>query len=102
MLGIIYSEAVGGGVVSLLAQSCGYAVEKNWSIAAAWFQQAAEQGHVQAQFMLSQCYRFGLGVVQNDAEADRWERLADLSEEEATPSDIDGVLTQAWEHNGKW
>ena len=41
-----------------------------------WLHQAAEQGHVQAQFGLGVLFMEGQGIPKNNAEAVRWFRLA--------------------------
>lgn len=46
--------------------------EFNCELAVRWYRAAAEQGHAKAQWMLGDCYAFGLGVQQNDDEAIAW------------------------------
>lgn len=46
--------------------------EGDHEAAAARFRTAAEGGHAAAAYELSQAYRNGLGVAQDEAEADRW------------------------------
>ena len=41
-----------------------------------WFRAAAEQGHVEAQFTLGNCYMQGIGITQNQAAAAKWIRKA--------------------------
>ncbi|MCH5177351.1 MAG: sel1 repeat family protein, partial [Prevotellaceae bacterium] len=41
-----------------------------------WFRKAAEQGDVDAQKGLAQCYYSGKGIEQNNAEAMTWHRQA--------------------------
>jgi uncharacterized protein len=48
----------------------------NFREAAESFRRAAEQGHAEAQYILSTMYDAGQGVEQDDAEAARWERKA--------------------------
>ena len=45
-------------------------------LAVYWYLEAAEQGHVEAQFRLAASYDRGQGVAQNKAEAVRWYRKA--------------------------
>jgi TPR repeat protein len=42
-----------------------------------WFRKAAEQGKVEAQAILSDCYAKGLGVEQDKAEAFKWRKKAE-------------------------
>ena len=51
-------------------------VPQDYSEAITWYRQAAEQGHVNAQYNLGVMYAEGRGVPQDDAEADAWYRLA--------------------------
>ena len=44
--------------------------------AARWFRKAAEQGHVDAQYMLGDCYCYGKGVPLDEDEAEKWFRKA--------------------------
>ncbi|GGH07521.1 tetratricopeptide repeat protein [Silvibacterium dinghuense] len=48
----------------------------NIAAAAAGFQLAAEQGHAEAQYMLSTLYDAGHGLPQDNAQAAHWERKA--------------------------
>jgi len=48
------------------------AVQADYPAAVSWYQRAAEQGHVQAQFNLAQFYRLGEGVEQNSELALSW------------------------------
>jgi len=48
----------------------------DYTQAAAWFRQAAEQGHAGAQFSLGLMYDNGWGVPEDDAEAAFWYRKA--------------------------
>ena len=43
---------------------------------AKWFYKAAEQGHVEAQFRIGECYLHGFGAPENKEEAFRWLRKA--------------------------
>ena len=47
-------------------------VERDFAAAARMFRAAALRGHVTSMRLLALCYRNGLGVPKNDAEADRW------------------------------
>jgi hypothetical protein len=51
-------------------------VKQDYSKAAEWFRKAAEQGYINAQMDLGDCYNDGLGVTQNDAKAAKWYRKA--------------------------
>ncbi len=55
----------------------GRGVKKDFAEAATWFRRAAENGHEYAQFELARFYEEGLGVPQNEREADRWLRHSD-------------------------
>ena len=50
----------------------GKGAPKDNANAAAWFDKAAAQGHMQAQLYLGEMYQKGLGVKQNDAVAKEW------------------------------
>jgi TPR repeat protein/FixJ family two-component response regulator len=54
----------------------GRGVPKDYSMAAMWFRNAAEQGNANAQFNLARCYAFGQGVEQNRTEMLAWYRKA--------------------------
>lgn len=54
----------------------GRGVQRNDFDAVRWFQKAAMQGLVVAQYNLSVMYANGQGVLQDDAETVRWSRLA--------------------------
>jgi len=54
----------------------GDGVQKNEEKAAALYQQAAGQGHPEAQYMLSVCCRYGKGVAQDHAQAAKLLRKA--------------------------
>ena len=54
----------------------GRGVQRNDFDAVRWFQKAAVQGLVVAQYNLSVMYANGQGVLQDDAETVRWSRLA--------------------------
>ena len=41
-----------------------------------WFRKAAERGHLNAQYLLGDCYAKGKGVSQNVTEAMKWYRKA--------------------------
>jgi TPR repeat protein len=41
-----------------------------------WFRLAADQDDARAHFNIGVCYMYGTGVVQDNAEALRWLRLA--------------------------
>ena len=45
---------------------------QDYARAAEWYQKAAEQGHVAAQFKLGNCYYCGKGVAQDHAKAAEW------------------------------
>ena len=46
--------------------------QKNKKEAVAWYNKAAKQGHVNAQFNLGLCYDIGDGVIENDKKAVYW------------------------------
>ena len=48
----------------------------DYTKAAKWFLKAAEQGHIEAQCKISDCYFRGIGVPQNPTEALMWLRKA--------------------------
>ncbi|EDN70554.1 Sel1-like repeat [Beggiatoa sp. PS] len=52
-----------------------------------WFQKAAEQGHIEAQFHLAQAYETGQGIAQNQKQAVYWYRQ--VAEREITEFEID-------------
>lgn len=41
-----------------------------------WFARAADQGHLESQFLLGQCCELGRGVQQDQVEAYKWYNLA--------------------------
>ena len=63
MLGIIYSEDLGG-------------VDVDFEEAASWYRKAAENGHVEAMYALAEMYEEGRGVEQDIDEAVKWYREA--------------------------
>ena len=54
----------------------GKGVAQDFSKAAAWYQKAADKGHVDAQCDLGRCYYFGNGVEQDYRKAIEWFRKA--------------------------
>lgn len=61
----------------LAAGQCAVALHFRFSIkdneeTAKWFLLAAEQGHEFSMKEIAYCYRNGIGVEKNDAEADKW------------------------------
>jgi TPR repeat protein len=62
----------------------GLGVPKDYSEAAAWFQQAAHKGHPKAQRILAMMFFLGRGVAADPAEAYKWIQLASLNGEEDT------------------
>jgi TPR repeat protein len=54
----------------------GQDVPKDYSTAAKWFRNAADQGYAPAQVMLGSMLENGAGVPQDDAEAAKWYRKA--------------------------
>jgi hypothetical protein len=62
----------------LLGTYCanGFGAEKDEAEAAKWYRKAAEQGNVDAQNKLGDCYAYGWGVETNFAEAYKWYSLA--------------------------
>eukprot|EP00271_Cylindrocystis_brebissonii_P021266 TRINITY_DN7490_c1_g1_i5.p1 TRINITY_DN7490_c1_g1~~TRINITY_DN7490_c1_g1_i5.p1 ORF type:complete len:1272 (+),score=229.98 TRINITY_DN7490_c1_g1_i5:735-4550(+) len=50
----------------------GERVEMNYEEAVSWFGRAANQAHALAQFHMGECYRKGLGVVRDLADAHEW------------------------------
>ena len=55
----------------------GRGLKIDFSEAASWYQRAAGKGHEYAQFELARFYDQGLGVSQDEHEADRWLRQSD-------------------------
>jgi len=45
---------------------------EDYTTAVDYFTKAAEQGNAEAQFMLGYCYKAGIGVEANGAEAEKW------------------------------
>lgn len=54
----------------------GNGVKQDYTQAVKWLQEAAQQGHPQAQYKLGAMYSFGQGVTQNSSEAVNWFRKA--------------------------
>lgn len=106
MLGIIYSEDLGG-------------VDVDFKEAAYWYRKAAKNGHVEAMYALAEMYEEGRGVEQDIDEAVKWyreasekghltaktmlERLTGVEEEEAqeisSETDIDDTDTDSEEED---
>lgn len=51
-------------------------VAQNCSEFARWIRKAADQGHVDAQYIYGVMFEYGRGVAQSDAESARWYRKA--------------------------
>jgi TPR repeat protein len=81
---ILYQECTG----YLISLDCGTnksSPMKNYQAAAHWFEQAASQGHMRAQFQLATMYENGRGVPQDFSEAAKlYESAAEGGHEEAT------------------
>lgn len=71
--------------------------EKNFEDAFKWYKKAAEQGHEEAQYMVSDMYLKGKGVKQNNEEAFKWMKKA--AEGKASSSEMQGKLGTFY-HNG--
>jgi uncharacterized protein len=54
----------------------GYGIEQDQMQAAFWYQKAAEQGHVEAEYNLGRLYATGQGVPRDQEQAVRWIRAA--------------------------
>ena len=54
----------------------GYGVTQDYTQAVYWYQKAAEQGTVSAQYNLGICYEKGEGVTKDKAQAISWYRMA--------------------------
>jgi TPR repeat protein len=54
----------------------GVGVLEDYEEAAKWYEKAAEQGNVEAQFHLGLMRAHGHGIAQNDEEAVKWFRKA--------------------------
>jgi len=54
----------------------GEGVPKDYTKAAYWCRKSAEQGFVDAQFILGAMYRLGDGVAKDEVEAYKWFNLA--------------------------
>ncbi|HZF70056.1 MAG TPA: tetratricopeptide repeat protein [Sulfuricurvum sp.] len=71
-----YTEALRGDQVSQfnvgVIYERGIGVEQNQSMAAQWYEKAAEQGHVDAQYNLAIMYVSGRGVDQNTSAGMMW------------------------------
>ena len=62
----------------------GTGVEQSYAKAAEWWQKAAKQGYVQAQYNLGVMYANGTGVEQSDEKAVEWyQKAADQGFEDA-------------------
>jgi hypothetical protein len=55
-------------------------VPKNEALSVDWYQKAALQGHVSAQYLLGLCYLHGQGIPKNWPEAYKWALLAGAKE----------------------
>ena len=54
----------------------GYGVQQDQKQAAYWYQQAAQKGHVEAQFNLGRLYATGQGLAHDEEQAAHWIRAA--------------------------
>jgi TPR repeat protein len=54
----------------------GEGVDKNYELAAKWYEKAANQGNVEAQFSLGSLYYLGEGVTKDYTQAEKWLRKA--------------------------
>jgi hypothetical protein len=50
----------------------GNGVTQDYKKAERWYQEAAKQGNLEAQFKLGDMYSYGNGVTQDYKEAERW------------------------------
>ena len=77
----------------------GLGVPQHYAEAMKWYLKAAEQGHVEAQYLLGRMYWKGKGAPQNNVQAHKWLNLAaaahkfaikqrDIVAEEMSPADI--------------
>lgn len=53
-----------------------YYEEKNFTEAVKWYKKAAEQGDIEAQYMLGMCCYDGVGIKKDYVEAVKWYRIA--------------------------
>ena len=54
-----------------------FSMVRDWDKAYEWFKKSVEHGGgACAEFNLSRCYRYGIGVEMNDKIADAWQNLA--------------------------
>lgn len=75
-----YTAALRGDKVSQFQTGViyerGIGVEQNQSMAAQWYQKAAEQGYIDAQYNVALMYASGRGVAENQGTAMMWLSLA--------------------------
>ena len=81
----------------------GVGVEKSAAEAAAWFGNAAEQGHPQSEYNLGKYYLEGIGVEQDYDDAAKWLRLAALHGIEKAKEDLVDlrIYVQGFERNAE-
>ena len=83
-LGLCLSEAGKGNVHAKarlgVLYSSGLLGAEDWGTAMKWFQQSADQGHPEAQYIVALNYAQGKGVVKNEPEAFRYASLSAQSE----------------------
>ncbi|MGH8614766.1 MAG: hypothetical protein ACREYF_22755 [Gammaproteobacteria bacterium] len=75
-LGIIFGMAISAAMAAALEEGQGYYANKDYSQAWRVLKPMAESGNAQAQLLVADMYRQGLGVTPADQEAIRWYRKA--------------------------
>ncbi len=73
-----YRKPTGLGDAASLISSIlyGEGAPKKEAEAVTWYRKAAEQGHMDAQYQLGDCYYCGNGVDEDEVEAVKWYRMA--------------------------
>lgn len=75
-LGIILSMAISAAMAAALEEGQGYYANKDYGQAWRVLKPLAESGNAEAQLLVADMYRQGLGVTPTDPEAIRWYRKA--------------------------
>lgn len=74
----------------------GDGVRRDYTQAANWFRQAAEQGNSDSQYRLGGFYHFGWGVPKDDAQAFAWMKKAAEQENAVAENFLSVLYSEGW------